>query len=346
MPKFMLLNALSLAQSSNPEQLNIALSELIQKHPGTEETMMAQQILAGLSEGKTLAANVQPLSEIDWESHVVAGNIADSVCFEKEKDLPHSLLLLFPPNSLRKNELLFAVSGFNFSNFQIRSFHTDYTYVSPYEALQIKPFRSFEEAGRYATMLAADSVFRQNLTAGIVLLIISDKNMEILRDGEPLENYMIFFTKELDDVFSDSIPFVVPIIGSGTIVETEKAVPLKPEKTGGSDVVSQQPLPKKYERLTAEQRRTELERKAEEALRQNDNVLSKRDRERLLKERERSRKEWMKQRERELKQREKSRKEVLKQLERERKQKIKEQERSHKEKLRERERIVQQRNEK
>lgn len=346
MPKFMLLNALSLAQSGNPEQLNTALSELIQKHPGTEETKMAQQILAGLSEGKTLVANVQPFSGIDWESHIVAGNAADSVCFEKEKNLPHSLLLLFSPNSLRKNELLFAVSDFNFSNFQIRSFHTDYTYVSPYEALQIKPFRSFEEAGRYASMLAGDSIFRQNITTGIVPLVISDKNLEILRDGEPLENYISFVTNELSDGLSDSIPLIVSVKIPQTITETEKNVPLEPEKTGKPDIASKKPTPKQSERLTDEQRLEELERKAEEALRQTGDVFSKRDRERILKEREEARKEWIKQRERDLKQREKVRKEILKQRERERKQKLKEQERLRKEKLKERERIVQQRNEK
>lgn len=336
MPKFMLLNALSLAQSGNPERLNTALNELVEKHPGTEETTMAQQILAGLSEGKTPAANAQPFSEIDWGSHVVAGNIADSVCFETEKNLPHSLLLLFPPNSLRKNELLFAVSDFNFSNFQIRSFHTDYTYVSPYEALQVKPFRSFEEAGRYVSMLAGDSVFRQTITAGIVPLVISDKNLEILRGGEPLENYISFIYNKLNHDLPDSIPLIASEKIPEKVAETEKIVPLEPEKTGEPDVVSKEPTPEQSERLTDEQRREELERKAEEALRQTDDVFSKRDREKILKERERSRKEAIKQRERDLKQREKARKEILKQRERERKQKLKEQERSHKEKLKER----------
>lgn len=346
MPKFMLLNALSLAQSGNPERLNTALNELIQKHPGTEETIMAQQILTGLSEGKTLAANVQPFSGIDWRSRVAADNAADSVFFETEKSLPHSLLLLFPPNSLRKNELLFAVSDFNFSNFQIRSFHTDYTYVSPYEALQIKPFRSLEEAGRYVSMLAGDSVFRQNIATGIVPLIISDKNLEILRDGEPLENYISFFNNELSHSLPDSIPLIASVKKPETVAETEKNVPLEPGKTGEPDVASKEPTPKQSEWLTDEWRLEELERKEEEALRQTGNVLSERDRERILKVRERSRKERIRQRVRDLKQREKARKEMLKRSERERRQKLKEQERLRREKLKERERIVQQRNKK
>lgn len=114
------------------------------------------------------------------------------------------------------------------------------------------------------------------------------------------------------------------------MAETEKTVPLEPEKNDGPAVILQQQTPKQLERLTVEQRRAELERKAEEALKQTGNVLSKRDRERILKEREQSRKELVKQRERELKQREKARKEELKRRERERRQKMKEQKRLHK----------------
>ena len=82
-------------------------------------------------------------------------------------------------------------------------------------------------------------------------------------------------------------------------------------KSGWKLAASKKPTPKQSERLTDEQRLEELERKAEEALRQTGDVFSKRDRERILKEREEARKEWIKQRERDLKQREKVRKEIL-----------------------------------
>lgn len=319
MPKFMLLNALSLAQSGNREQLEAALQGLAQKYPDTKETAMAQHILTGLSEGKALAANASAIPKLDWVREAV---VADTVSFNARKDLPHSYLLLFPSDSIRKNDLLFAVSDFNFSNFRLRIFNTAYIRVAPYEALQIRPFRSFDEAGRYAAMIAADSIFRQQITSGIVPLVISDDNLEFLQAGKSISEYMAFY--------SDSIRMIVPIKGPEIMAETEKTVPLEPEKNDGPAVILQQQTPKQLERLTVEQRRAELERKAEEALKQTGNVLSKRDRERILKEREQSRKELVKQRERELKQREKARKEELKRRERERRQKMKEQKRLHK----------------
>ena len=117
-------------------------------------------------------------------------------------------------------------------------------------------------------------------------------------------------------------------------------LPLEVEKKDVPVVVP----PVQTARETTEQRQAELERKAEEALKQTDNVLSKRDRERILKERERARKELIKQRDRELKQREKARREELRLRERERQQKLKEQERLRREKLKERERILRERN--
>ncbi len=342
-PKFRLLHSLSFAQKGDVEKLETSLKELVEKHPDSEESKLGQNILEGLSEGKALVANASAVSGINWQ--VPNQEIAiDTIRFSDEKNTAYTYLLLFSANTIKKNELLFAVSDFNFSNFQIRTFSTNYIRVSPYEALQVKAFRSFDEANRYAAMIVSDSVFRRDIPADIVPLVISDENLELLNNGKSLTEYIAFYNTELSKMPSDSIQTIAPIKKIETVVEPEKIVPLEPEEIDEPTVVPQQHVLKQSERLILEQREAELERRAEEALKQGDNALSKRNRERLLKEREKARKELVKQREHELKQREKARKEELKQRERERKQKLKEQEQLRKEKLKERERILRERN--
>ncbi|MDO5523863.1 MAG: hypothetical protein Q4G48_07465, partial [Bacteroidia bacterium] len=304
MPKFMLLNALSMAQAGNAEDLEPALKKLTATYPDTDETAMAQRILDGISDGKTLAANASVVSGIDWKSQIVSGteNAIDTVRFDVQKNQAHSYLLLFPANSLNKNKLLFAVSDFNFSNFQLRAFSASFIRVSPFEAMQIKPFRSYDEARRYAAMIESDSVFRQNLQAEITPVIISDANLELLNSGKLLDEYLAFYNKEWEDSSIDSIPAIMPIRELQPVQEPEKIVSLDEEKTAAPVIVPQQP-----QRMDMEQRRAELERKAEEALQQTDNASSPRDRQRLLKERERERRALIKQRERELKERERAR---------------------------------------
>jgi tetratricopeptide (TPR) repeat protein len=342
MPKFKLLHSLSFAQKGDANNLEKSLKELAEKHPESKENKFGQNILASLSEGKILAANASAVSGINW--HTPTQDAApDTLRFSDEKNTAYSYLLLFSANTTKKNELLFAVSDFNFSNFQIRTFNTAYIRVSSYEVLKINPFRSFDEANRYAEMIESDSVFRQNISSEITPLIISDENLELLNTGKSIAEYIVFHNTELTNILADSIKTIIPIKEMEAVAEPEKIVPLKPEKVDEPVVVPQQQTPKQPERFTIEQRQVELERKAEEALRQTDNILSEKDRERTLKEREKARKELVKQRERELKQREKARKEELKQRERERQQKMKEQEQLRKEKLKERERTLRER---
>lgn len=331
MPKFRLLHALAFAQTGDVENLQASLEELAEKHPESEEIKLGQNILSGLSEGKTLAVNASAVSGINRQIQQPE-MAADTVQFNSDKNVEHSFLLIFSANAVPRNRLLFAVSDFNFSHFQIRAFTTAYIRVSAYEALQIRPFRSFDEARRYAQMVESDSVFLQNVPQGIVPLVISDENLKLLDTSKSLTEYMEFI--------NDSVREIVPIKEQEALVEPEKTVPLEPEIIDKPISEPQQQAPKQAERQTIEQRLLELERKAEEALKQTDNVLSKRDREKIIKEREKARKELIKQRERELRQREKARKEELKQRERERRQKLKEQEQLRKEKQKERERIL------
>ncbi|WP_323727031.1 tetratricopeptide repeat protein [Petrimonas sp.] len=334
MPKFTLLSALSRGQSGDLEESTALLQELAQKQPESGEGAYARQIVTGLSEGRAMVATALPFTEIEQRpSPVMINSQADSVYFDSNKDLTHSLLLLSPSIPSRRDELLFAVSDFNFSNFQVRTFRSDFTSLPPYDALQVKPFQSFAEAGRYLAMLAADTVFRQNITAGIVPLIISDQNLAALQSGKPLAAYLDFFRDQLDDLPGDSLGSIEPISVEWKSVETEKNVPLNPVTTDLRD---------SDERLSAEQLRAVLEAKEKEALGQVDKRVSKGERERLLKERERLRKKEIKEREKELKLRLKAREEALKQLERERRQKLKMEERLRKEKQLERERILKQ----
>ncbi len=370
MPKFMLLNALSYAQSGDARNTETQLKELIEKYPDSDEIAMAQNILGGLSEGRVLAANASAMSGIDWRSGMVTTSspTVDSIQFYAQRNLPHSYLLMFQPNSLRKNSLLFAVSNYNFSNFQLRSFNTSFIRISPFEALQIKSFRSLDEANRYAEMIETDSTFRQSIPENVMPLVISDANMELIERGKMLSDYIVFFENELSptpviqetpvvEAAVDSVEsqeqISIPIRQIETIAEPEKTVTLEgikidvqPEnieevteqEEAQPVIVPQQPP----QRVTIEERRAELERKAEEAL-QESTEEGTQDREKTLKERERERNEQIKQRERELKERERQRREEMKAREKERQEKLKEQERIRKEKLRERERILRER---
>ncbi len=373
MPKFMLLHALSYAQMGDAKNTEVALTDLVAKFPESGEIAMAQEILNGLAEGKVLAANASAMSGIDWKTGVArnSAQAIDSIAFDTRKNVPHSYMLMFAPNSIEKSSLLFAVSNFNFSKFQLRTFNTSFLRIYPFEAMQIKTFYSLDEAGRYAEMIESDSTFRQSIPENILPLIISDANLELIEQGKPLNEYIVFIdslynakpiiVKEAtptvaapDSIQPQETPITIPIRQIEPIAEPERTVILdelkiviEPEEEEtvqpeeAEPALTPQTPPKQS---TLEERQAELERKAEEALQEKPDEISTQDREKMLKEREKERNEQIKQREKEMKEREKQRKQEMKERERERKQQLKEQEKMRKEKLKERERLLRERN--
>lgn len=368
MPKFMLLQALSYAQSGDAQNTETALNNLIAKHPEASETILAQNILEGFSEGKILAANASAMSGINWRMGV-AGSTAqaiDSIPFDTRKDVPHSYMLMFAPNSIEKSSLLFTVSNFNFSKFQLRTFSTSFMQIYPFEMMQVKTFNSLDEVGRYAEMIESDSTFRQNIPANIMPLIISDANLNLIEQGKSLNEYIVFIDslynakpiiqnkpviESVDSLETDEIDksITIPIKQIEPIVEPEKTVILQevkvviqPEKTE-EEKQEIKPIIAPQTQISLEERQAELERKEGEALQAKPDDTSQQDREKNLKEKEKERNDQIKQREREMKEREKQRKKEMKERERERQKQLKEQERMRKEKLKERERLINER---
>lgn len=340
MPKFLLLNALSFAQTGDVSSLKRILEELIGKYSEAEESIPARHILSGLSEGKTPTARASAVSDMYRMSDAVAsfGNEADTLRFDAEKEQLHNYLLLFSPSHVKRSNLLFTVSDYNFTNFRLRTFSTDFIRFPTVEALRIKPFHSFEEALQYSRMIENDSVFVRKILSDVTPVLISDANIEILNKGKSLDEYLSFYhtvlhekQKEGQIYPTDSTLDVQATEQRQAVTEPEKVVPLDREK-------SEEPIPvaEASPPPTPEQRRAELERKAEQMLLDPENTLPQKGQNKLRKEHKQVLKEQKKQRERELKEKEKARKEALKQRERERRQKLKEQERLRRERLRQR----------
>lgn len=356
MPKFMLLNALAFAQQGDEKNLKSALEELIGENKETEESQLAQNILTGLSEGKTLAANASVLSQSNRQSfreNDVAQ--ADTIRFGNEKNVAHSYLLLFQGNTARRNDLLFAVSDFNFSRFKTRTFSTDLLKITPFEGIQIGAFGSFDEANLYAQIIASDSVFKENAVSEIVPLVISDTNLKLLYDAKTINEYIAFYNEVLR-MQSPDLPEEKSNLPKTETIEPEKEVSLETETREQPQIqieekevatpIEIKPIQRQVQpRLSIEEQKSKLENKAAEALRQENADEKPQSRNELLKQREQERRLRLKQREQELKEREKARKEELKQREIERKQKLKEQEKLRKEKLKERERLLRQQKE-
>lgn len=196
--KFALLNALSYAQTGNQDAFKGTLSELTKNHPDSDASKFAQEMLTRISEGKLLASTPHAMSDINWNmaSSESTATENDSV-FSKDKNVPYLFLLMYPQGTLKKNELLFAVANFNFSNFKLRAFDLSFVDIAPLEILQIKGFKSFVEVNTYARLAKKNSQLMSEMPANVTPIIISESNFEVLSSGKSLSEYLAFYEENV-----------------------------------------------------------------------------------------------------------------------------------------------------
>lgn len=336
MPQFLLMHALSAAFTGNAAETGRLLSELLERFPESDAAPLAQSIMEGLSQGKTLAKK----DSLNNQWGLFPSGIRDTeekrgkdLLFSADRSVPHRLLLTFSSRNTDKNRLLFSTANFNFSRFRLHIFDFSYLTLPDAEALCIQPFPSFDDATRYLQMLQSDSLFMESLTGELEPILISEENLLQLQTRGTTEAYNEFFTQHygLD-------PGKIQPSATATAPENDASVGQKQKKIVSLDtppVVAPQrqretihPQPVAGERrITPEELQRELESKAADALQQHQERGSGKSRKESLKERERVRQQKIRQREKELKERARRREEALRQREKEREQNISEQER-------------------
>ena len=299
LPQFLLLNALSYAQTGNETATERYLGQLVERFPESDAVPLARSIIDGLAQGRAL--NVNATLSSDWGTYPTAnadalGKHDENVSFSNERSGLHLLLLTFKPGSPDKNRILFSMANFNFSQFSLRTFDFSFITIPGGEALLVQPFHSYDEVWRYVLMMQSDSLYTHQIRDEVTPLIISKENLSILLEQGTMEGYRLFSLDHFgeDATIQAAQRTVVRDRSENITQKSEKIVPLE---------VNVMP-------------------EAEEALQQKKELPASGRRQASMKERERERQEKLKQRERVLKERARRREAALKQRERERDQKI------------------------
>jgi len=201
MPKFMFLNALSFAQTNEPDTFKILLKGLIDKYPNEDVTALASEMMKGFQRGLRLSASGDNMLARGSLFNIHFGQegevaVQDSTLqFSTETATPHELLLVYPNKSLNDNLLLYAVASFNFGNFAVNDFDLEKTNFGEIGLLRIKGFNSQDEVIRYLRKIQDTGGFAKEWGNAVVMAPISTENYSILMKGKSLEEYMAFFGK-------------------------------------------------------------------------------------------------------------------------------------------------------
>ncbi|MFM2292179.1 MAG: hypothetical protein RIS29_1992 [Bacteroidota bacterium] len=196
MPKFMLLNALSIGKKDSPEKFRKALEELIATYPGSDVSAMAKDMLALVKQGKESkvgTAGGSLLAKRD-EKAVVEQLEISKMKFSAEKKGRHRLMLIASTSLESMQKLQYEMAKYNFSHFLIKDFDLAINKLdTSRNVLSVLNFDSYDEVEWYQSSLKAEASVEQALSdLNIQKVIISEENFGLLKASYRLEDYLAF----------------------------------------------------------------------------------------------------------------------------------------------------------
>lgn len=192
--KFIFIGGLSKLNSGDSDGCLADMQELISKYPESDVGEMAGMIINGVKAGRPLYGGKFDISDI-WERRTVVLNDSDSIAartFVAERNTPFSFLLVYRPDSVDGNKLLFELARFNFTNFIVRNFDITTDEQGGLQRMIVGGFLSYDEALQYARQLYGNAGIAR-MAAKARAIIISDANLELLGTQYSYNDYDKFY---------------------------------------------------------------------------------------------------------------------------------------------------------
>ena len=192
--KFMFLDAVLDLQNGHTDSFLEKLKEIVAKYPQDEISQFAGLIAQGIQNGKILQSS--SFGSIWDRRNGTAGSTdsdSDSIPqFSDDRYQPFLFVLAYPDGELDRNQLLFEVARYNFTNYMIRNFDMEFQTEQGIGMLKVGEFLNFDEAYVYSRSLYEDADMAQKLS-GIKALVISPQNLRLLLLYYTFNEYQEFY---------------------------------------------------------------------------------------------------------------------------------------------------------
>ena len=195
--KFLFINGLSMLNEGDGDGCMEQLNEVVEKYPESEVSKLAGMIIKGVQDGRRLhggkfdIGDVWSLRDVELSSD---STVTDSL--STERDDHYLFMLVYNPDSVNQNQMLFELARYNFTNFLVRNFEIQIDQDRELNRMMVSGFQSYDEALQYARMLYDNEALRAHI-AGTMHLIVSEKNLPSLGTRLSYDDYQLFYEREL-----------------------------------------------------------------------------------------------------------------------------------------------------
>lgn len=194
--KFIFINALAHLNSGDTKGCLDGMESVVVQYPQSEVSKMAGMIINGVKAGRQLYGGRFDMSGV-WRQRTEAIDGKDSIkqrAFKAERNTPFTFLIVYAPDSINANKLLFELARHNFTNFLVRDFDIVTDELNGLNRMKVGGFRNYDEALQYARQLYSNAALRQLITHGRTI-IISNENLEMLGTQLSYADYEAFYER-------------------------------------------------------------------------------------------------------------------------------------------------------
>ena len=200
--KFLFIDGLGKLNSGDVDGCLKDMKEVVEKFPQSRISEIAGMIVNGVHAGRRLRGGNFDIGSF-WDRRAEVLNDSDSirnVRFTPERNIDFKVMLVYSPDSLNENKLLFEVAKFNFTHFVVRNFDIEIVDDGGMHRMQLSGFRSFDEAYQYARELARTKSVVAQMNKNTRVIVISDKNLQLIGLQLSYNDYEKFYEKNFSPV--------------------------------------------------------------------------------------------------------------------------------------------------
>lgn len=193
--KFLFVGALTKLNMGQPDSCLADLKRVVEQYPQSEISTLAGMIINGVNAGRQLRGGKFDIGDV-WSrrSALLDSEGGDSIpTFTNERDIDFKFVIVYQPDSINANQLLFELARYNFTNYLVRNFEIGVNDAHGLCHMEVSGFRNYDEALQYARQLYAQHILQRH--AGLRTMIISEANLELIGHPYSYDDYAQYYDK-------------------------------------------------------------------------------------------------------------------------------------------------------
>lgn len=220
--KFQFIGALGKLNEGDSEQCLKDLNTLVEKFPESEVSKIAGMIINGVKSGKRLHGAHFDIGDIWARRSEVLSDSAQlkTKPLSAERNTQFDFMLVYQPDSVNENKLLYQVAKYNFTSYLVRDFDIVIDNDDYLHRMRVSGFRNYDEVLEYSrSLLSQPQILR--LMGKARPFIISVENLPLIGVAYSYDDYKKFY----DIHFAPIKPSTLQLLNNPEDIVTEPQEP-------------------------------------------------------------------------------------------------------------------------